>query len=319
MRRLAFPVAVAAVLSALSCAQAYPTKPMRVIASSAPGGISDIFMRALGEELQKRWGQPVVIENRSGGNFNIGSRACAESPPDGYTICIMSNEAVTYNLYLYKNLPVDVERAIAPVTNLFFMTQALAVNAGLGVRSVSDLVALAKSRPRTFSYSAPAAPLVLYMDNLNKEHGIDLVKVPFKGGGDAINGVLSGVTLITFLGIGNMLAHLEAGRMTALLTDGDKRAALLPGVPALKETGYKGPVTRSYFALYAPTGVPKAMLEKIATDVRSVAGETGFRERNLVRRGLEPVLSTPDEFAAFLKQDRAEARRVVDQSGLAPQ
>ena len=123
------------------------------------------------------------------------------------------------------------------------------------------------------------------MDNLNKEHGIDLVKVPFKGGGDAINGVLSGVTPITFLGIGNMLAHLDAGKITALLTDGDKRAALLPGVPALKETGYKGPVTRSYFALYAPTGVPKAMLEKIATDVRSVAGETDFRERNLVQRG----------------------------------
>ena len=107
--------------------------------------------------------------------------------------------------------------------------------------------------------------------------------------------------------------------MTALLTDGDKRAALLPGVPALKETGYKGPVTRSYFALYAPTGMPKAMLEKIATDVRSIAGESGFRERNLVQRGLEPVLNTPDEFAAFLEQDRAEAKRVVDQSGLAPQ
>jgi tripartite-type tricarboxylate transporter receptor subunit TctC len=319
MRRLAFLVAAAAVLSAASSAQAYPTKPMRVIASSAPGGISDIFMRALGEELQKRWGQPVVIENRSGGNFNIGSRACAESPPDGYTICIMSNEAVTYNLYLYKSLPVDIERAIAPVTNLFFITQALAVNAGLGVRSVGELVALAKTKPRTFSYSAPAAPLVLYMDNLNREHGIDLVKVPFKGGGDAINGVLSGVTPITFLGIGNMLAHLDAGKMTALITDGDKRAALLPGVPALKETGYKGPVTRSYFALYAPTGVPKAMLEKVATDVRSIAGETGFRERNLVQRGLEPVLNAPDEFAAFLKQDRAEAKRVVDQSGLSPQ
>ena len=96
--------------------------------------------------------------------------------------------------------------------------------------------------------------------------------------------------------------------MTALLIDGDKRAALFPGVPTLKEIGYKGPVTRSYFALYAPTGMPKAMLEKIATDVRSIAGETGFRDRNLVQRGLEPVLNTPDEFAAYLKQDRAEAK-----------
>jgi tripartite-type tricarboxylate transporter receptor subunit TctC len=306
-------------LLAPATASAYPTKPMRVIAASAAGGISDIFMRALGDELHKRWGQPVVIENRSGGNFNIGARACAEAPPDGHTICIMSNEAVTYNVYLYRNLPFDIERDIAPLTNLFFMTQALGVSSSLNVKSVRDLVALAKSKPRTLSYSAPAAPLILYMESLNKDHGIDLVKVPFKGGGDAINGVLTGVTPITFLGVGNMLAHLNSGTMTALASDGDTRSALLPGVPTLKEFGYSGARTRSYFALYAPSGVPKAMLEKIAADVRSVAGEPGFRDKNLVQRGLEPVLNTPDEFAAFLKQDRVSAKRVIEQAGLVPQ
>ena len=150
-----------------AAAQSYPSKPMRVIASSAAGGISDVFMRALGDELHKRWGQPVIIENRPGGNFNIGSRACAEAPADGHTICIMSNEAVTYNLYLYK-LPFDLEGGIAPVTNLFFITQALAVNADLGAKTVADLVAVAKARPKTLSYSAPAAPLVLYFESLNR-------------------------------------------------------------------------------------------------------------------------------------------------------
>ena len=318
-RPCAFAVFAFAAAALPASAQDYPSKPMRVIASSAAGGISDIFMRTLGEQLTKRWGQPVIIENRPGGNFNIGSRACAEAPADGYTICIMSNEAVTYNLYVYKSLPVDIENGIAPLTNLFFLTQALAVSSDLNVKSVADLVALAKAKPKTLSYSAPAAPLVLYVETLNKENGIDLVKVPFKGGGDAINGVLTGVTPITFLGIGNMIAHLQSGRMNALVIDGNKRSDLFPAIPTLKETGYSGPLTQSYFALYAPSGVPKAMLEKVATDVRSIASETRFRDINFVQRGLEPVLNTPDEFAAFLKQDRVNAKRVVEQSGLTPQ
>jgi tripartite-type tricarboxylate transporter receptor subunit TctC len=297
----------------------YPTKPMRVIASSAAGGISDIFMRALGEELHKRWGQPVIVENRPGGNFNIGSRACAEAPADGSTICIMSNEAVTYNLYTFKSLPVDVENAIVPVTNLFFINQALVVNSSLKVKTVAELVAHAKAHPKTLSYSAPAAPLILYMESLNKVHGIDLVKVPFRGGGDAVNGVLSGVTPITFLGVGNMLSHLAAGTMTALVVDGEKRFALLPEVPTLGELGYRGPLTRSYFALYAPTGVPKEMREKVAADIRAVASETAFRDKNLIRRGLEPVFNTPDEFAAYLRADRVRAKRVVEESGLQAQ
>jgi tripartite-type tricarboxylate transporter receptor subunit TctC len=295
--------------------QNYPSKPVRVIASSAAGGLSDTFMRVLGDELYKKWGQPLIIENRVGGNFNIGSRACAEAPPDGYTICIMSNEAVTYNLYLY-NLPFDLEKGIVPVTNLFFITQALAVSSDLKARTVSDLVNVARSRPMTLSYSSPAAPLVLYMETLNREHGIDLVRVPFKGGGDAINGVLTGVTPITFLGVGNMLSHLHSGKMTALLVDGEKRSPLFPDVPTLMETGYSGPLTRSYFAFYAPAGTPKEMLEKVAADVRSIANDATFRDKNFIQRGIEPVLNTPDEFAVYLKEDRARAKRVVEQSGM---
>jgi tripartite-type tricarboxylate transporter receptor subunit TctC len=188
----------AALLASPALAQSdYPSKPMRVIAASAAGGISDIFMRTLGEALHKKWGQPVIVEIRPGGNVNIGTRACAEAPPDGYTICIISNEAPTYNLYMYKSLPFDIENGIVPLSNLFFLTQALAVNADLGAKSVADLVKVAKAKPKTLAYSAPAVPLILFMENLNKTNGIDLVKVPFKGGGDAINGVLTGVSPIT--------------------------------------------------------------------------------------------------------------------------
>jgi tripartite-type tricarboxylate transporter receptor subunit TctC len=315
----ALVAAAVAAFALPAVAQDYPSKPMRVIASSAAGGISDIFMRTLGEQLHKRWGQPVIVENRPGGNFNIGTRACAEAAPDGYTICIMSNEAVTYNLYLYKKLPFDIENGIAPVTNLFFINQALAVNADMKARTLDELVAVAKARPKTLSYSAPAAPLILFVEHLNKRYGIDLVKVPFKGGGDAINGVLTGVTPITFLGVGNMLAHLRSGRMNVLLFDGDRRLPLFPETPTLTELGYKGPLTRSYFALYAPAGTPREMLTKVAADVRAIAGEPEFRDKHFIQRGLEPVLNTPDEFAAFLKQDRLNAKKVVDEAGLVPQ
>jgi hypothetical protein len=185
-------VCAAFALASVAQAQDYPAKPIRVIASSAAGGISDIFMRTVSEELSRRWGQPIVIENRAGGGMNIGGRACAEAPPDGTTICIMSNEVVTYNQYLYKNPGFDAEKSIAPVTNLFFLTQALVVNSALKVNSLAELAALSKAKPGTLSYSAPAAPLALFMDNFNKENGADLVRVPFKGGGDAVNGVAHG-------------------------------------------------------------------------------------------------------------------------------
>jgi tripartite-type tricarboxylate transporter receptor subunit TctC len=309
---LAAPVAPAA-------AQDYPTKPIRVIASSAAGGISDIFMRTVGEELNKRWGQPIVIENRAGGGMNIGGRACAESPPDGYTICIMSNEVVTYNQYLYKNPGFDAEKSIAPVTNLFFLTQALVVNSTLKVKTLAELAALSKARPGTLSYSAPAAPLALFMENFARDTGADLVRVPFKGGGDAVNGVLSGATPIAFLGIGNLIPHLQGGTMTGLIVDSERRSPLFPEIPTLREIGYRGPLTRSYFALYAPMGTPGALIAKIAADVRQIAGEKSFRDKHLVARGLEPVLDTPEEFAQFLARDRAEARRVVEDAHLQPQ
>ena len=300
-------------------AQDYPSKPIRVIASSAAGGISDIFMRTVNEELHKRWGQPIVIENRAGGGMNIGGRACAEAPPDGYTICIMSNEVVTYNQLLYRNVGFDAEKTIAPVTNLFFLTQGLAVNSSLKVKSLADLAALSKAKPGTLSYSAPAVPLALFMDNFNKENGADLVRVPFKGGGDAVNNVLSGATPITFLGIGNLISYFQSGMMTGLVLDGERRSPLFPDIPTLREIGYRGPLTRSYFALYAPMGTPAAFVAKIATDIRQIVNESAFRDKHLIARGLEPVLDTPQEFGKYLEQDRAEAKRVVKDAGLQPQ
>jgi tripartite-type tricarboxylate transporter receptor subunit TctC len=145
------------------------------------------------------------------------------------------------------------------------------------------------------------------------------VRVPFKGGGDAVNNVLSGATPITFLGVGNLISYFQSSMMTGLVLDSERRSPLFPDIPTLREVGYRGPLTRSYFALYAPMGTPASFLAKIATDIRQIAGEGPFREKHLIARGLEPVFDTPQEFGQYLEQDRAEAKRVVKDAGLQPQ
>ena len=276
-------------------------------------------MRTVGEELSKRWGQPIVIENRAGGGMNIGGRACAEAPADGYTICIMSNEVVTYNQYLYKSPGFDAEKSIAPVTNLFFLTQMLVVNSSLKVKTLAELAALSKAKPGTLSYSAPAAPLQLFMETFNKEHGADLVRVPFKGGGDAVNGVLSGATPITFLGVGNLIAHLQSGMMTGLVVDTETRSPLYPGMPTLREIGYRGPVTRSYFALYAPIGMPPAYIAKIADE----SDRSRARRRSAINTWLPAGSSRcsirPRSLDNSSSRNGPRPQRVVKDAGLQPQ
>ena len=200
-------------------AQDYPTRPIRAIATSSAGGLSDIFMRVLGEELTKRWGQPVIVENRAGGQFNIGAKACAEAAPDGYTICIMPADVLQFNRHVFRTLNYDLFKDLEPVTTLFMITQGLAVSSSLKVGSLEQLAAYAKAHPKTLSYTAAAIPHQLFIEAFKAETGADIVRIPFKGGGDAVNGMLTGATPIAFFGIGNFIAHLRAGTVTGILVD----------------------------------------------------------------------------------------------------
>src|SRR5262245_21387353 len=197
-------VGLVAGLAAPSFAQEYPARPIKAVTTTSAGGISDVFMRALGEELHKRWGQPIVVDNRPGGMQNLGARACAEAAPDGYTICILHTEPMAYNQFMLKSMPFDPEKGVQPVANLFHLIQTLVVNAKLNVKTVDELVALSKEKPGTLNYLTASVPLALYMDTLSKERGADWVRVPFKGGGEAVNAVLSGSTPIALIGEGNV-------------------------------------------------------------------------------------------------------------------
>ena len=311
---------VASVIVTLACAPAaaqdFPSRPIRVLTTTSAGGISDVFMRALGEELRVRLGQPLVVENRPGGMQNVGARACTEAPPDGYTICILNADPLIYNQFLLKNMPFDPENGLQPITNLFHLIQTLVVNASLGVKTVDELVALSKAKPGTLSYLTAAPPLALYMERLKEEKGADWVRVPFKGGGEAVNAIISGTTPIALIGEGNVIGHIRAGTMTSLVMVNNIKSPNFPDVPTLAETGYKGAPSGSWYGLFAPAGTPKEIVDRLAREVATIVNDPAFRDRHLTARSLVAAVNTPDAFARQIREERAVAERVVKDARL---
>jgi tripartite-type tricarboxylate transporter receptor subunit TctC len=299
-------------------AQNYPNKPIHVITTSSAGGISDIFMRVLGEELHKSLGQPIIIDNRPGGQGNIAARACTEAVPDGYTICIINADVMIYNQYLFKNLPFDPDK-LTPIINLFHLIQVLVINSDLKAKTVDQLVAVSREKPGTLSFLTASIPCVVYMNSLKTEKGADWVRVPFKGGGEATNAILGGSTPIGLLGLGNVISHIRAGKMTALALVNNIRTPLLPETPTLADLGYKGAPSQTWYGLFAPPGTPRPIIDKIAGEVKRVFADKEFVEKYVISRGQVPAINTPEQFAAEIKADRAGAAQVVKAAGMTPQ
>jgi tripartite-type tricarboxylate transporter receptor subunit TctC len=299
-------------------AQTFVSRPVKTITDVGIGGTYDIFARALGEELHKKWGQPVIVEPHPGSNGFIGARACAEASPDGHVFCVLSNQWLVANEFLYKTLPYS-RASFSPVTNLFYNTQVIVVSTSLGVRTLDELAALAKSRPGTLNYSVPGIFQRVFFDNFNKRHGIDLVAIPFKGGGDVLTGVLSGSIPIGFIGGANFAPYVREGKMVALGVDAPTRSPLFPDAPTLDEIGYSDPMIRSYLALMVPAGTPAPIIARLHADVAAIMKEPGFRQRQVIDRGLEPVLDPPDAFARFLETDCALTGALVKAVGVEAQ
>jgi tripartite-type tricarboxylate transporter receptor subunit TctC len=311
-------IAFVAALIVPAAAQNYPNKPIHVITTSSAGGISDIFMRVLGEEMHKSLGQPIIIDNRPGGAGNIAARACTEAAPDGYTICIINADVMIYNQYLFKNLPFDPEK-LAPIINLFHLIQVLVINSDLKATSVNELIATSREKPGTLSYLTASIPCVVYMDSLKKDKGADWVRVPFKGGGEATNAILGGSTPIGLIGLGNVISNIQAGKMTALALVNNIRTPLLPETPTLADLGYKGAPSQTWYGLFAPVGTPRPVIDRIAGEVKRVFADKDFVEKYVISRGQVPAINTPEQFAAEIRTDRAAAGEVVKAAGMTPQ
>jgi tripartite-type tricarboxylate transporter receptor subunit TctC len=303
-----------------AAADDYPNRPIRVFTTSSAGGISDVFMRVLGEQLRSSLGgQPLIVENKPGGAGNNGARACAEASPDGYTICIINADPLIYNQFLYKNMAFDPEKGLTPIVNLFHLIQVMVVNSSLNAKSVDELVAVSKAKPGTLNYLTASVPCVVYMDRLHNEKGADWVRVPFRGGGEAVTAILGGTTPIGLIGLGNVVSQIEAGKMTPLVLVNNIRTPLLPNVPTFEDLGYKGAPSRTWYGLFAPAGTPKPIVDKIHDAVVKVFADKAFVDKYVISRGQVAAINTPEEFAAEIKAERAAARDVVKEAGLQPQ
>jgi len=309
----------AALITTQALADNYPIRPVRVFTTSSAGGISDIFMRALNEKMQPYLGQPLIIENKPGGAGNIAARFCQEAPPDGYTICIINADTMIYNQFLYKQVPFDPEKGLTPIVNLFHLIQVLVVNSSLNVKTVDELVAASKSKPGTLNYLTASIPCVVYMDTLKKERDADWIRVPFKGGGEAVTAILSGTTPIGLFGLGNVQAHLKAGKMTALALVNNIRTPQLPDVPTLADLGYRGAPSQTWYGLFAPSGTPKPIIDRLNAEVRRAFEDKEFVDKFVITRGQVPAINSPEEFAKEIVTDRVDANEVVKLSGMEPQ
>jgi tripartite-type tricarboxylate transporter receptor subunit TctC len=315
MKSIAVLLAALWLLAGLRCADAdnYPTKPVRILTANSVGGTSDIFVRALAEELQQRLGQPIIVDNRPGGNMTIAGRACAEAANDGYTICLLPNETLTLNQFTYKSIPYDPEKDFVPITNAFINTQVMVVSSSLHVDSLDELAKLSRAKPGSLSYSALAIPMQITIENWKKKTGADLVYVPVRGGADMVTGLLTGTTPVALVGLPNFISYIRDGTVKAIAVDSEERSSLFPSVPTLQELGFPN-LAPVYFAFVAPAGVPKAIIDRLHDEIAAIGNQPAFRKARLLDIGIVPVFDTPAHLGEYLKEQRANSARLITES-----
>jgi tripartite-type tricarboxylate transporter receptor subunit TctC len=313
MRRARLAVLFALCLLALphAAAQSYPQKPIRMVVPFAPGGTTDIVARMLSAKLSQPLGQSLVVENRPGANGIVGSEIVARAAPDGYTVLMGYLGNLAINPAIYAKLSYDPVRDYAPVTLVASTTQAIVVNPSLQAKSVSELIALAKARPGQLNYASAGvgAPSHLSGELFKQMAGIDMVHVPYKGGGALMADLLSGQVLISFGGLAAALPHVKSGKLRLLAVASGTRAAAVPDVPAVAETvpGFDVP---SWLGVMAPAGTPREIVERLHAEIAKVLTQQDMKER-LAAEGGEVIAGGPEQFAAYLKSEIAKWAKVV--------
>lgn len=298
----------------------YPIKAIRMIVPSAPGSGPDIMARAIGQKLTESLGQPVVIDNRPGAGGIIGSGAAAKSPPDGYTLIMSNAGAHAVNASLYAKLPYDPIRDFAPVTLVAMAPNILIVHPALPVRSVKELIALAKAKPGelTFGSGGNGSTAHLSGEMFKTMAGINIVHVPFKGSPAAVIGVISGQIAMAFPNIPPALPHVRSGKLKALAVTTAKRSAAVPELPTVAEAGLPGYEATAWFGVLAPAATPPQIIAKLnAAIVKSL--RTREMQERLAAEGTEPVGNTPEQFAQTVRNDIAKWAKVVKSSGARPE
>jgi tripartite-type tricarboxylate transporter receptor subunit TctC len=308
---LAFAASVAA-------AQSYPANRVTILTSFPPGGGTDFLARLVAQKLNEKWGRPVVVENRVGGNGIVGARAAAAAPADGHTLYMGSSNHMVMLPAVYEKAPFDPLKDFVPVMPIGSQSFVLTVHPSLPARSVSELVAYAKSRPGELNYAAPGIGGIEHLSAvvLQNRTGIRMVHIPYKGSADGLTAVLSGEQVgLTFASISSATPHIRSGRLRALANTAPKRSPALPDVPTATEAGLGDFVMLSWNGIFAPAGTPPEIVKQLHADLRHLLTLPDVTQR-LSAVGVEPMGGSPEEFAALIKFELARWRAVVKEAGI---
>jgi tripartite-type tricarboxylate transporter receptor subunit TctC len=318
LRWLSRVIAAWLLLCGVAFAQKFPEKAVRVIVPFAPGGTVDAVMRFLGPSFQEQTGQQLLVENRPGGGSFIGMSACAKAAPDGYTMCATTADSLTFSAFLYKNIPFDVENDFTGVTNLVTTSGLLFTAASSSLMSLKDVIAQEKQKPGSINIATwgPGTAPDLYARFINREMGLSMVQIPYKGAAPALAGALGGEVHISYFGVGAVMQQIRAGKLRPLVATSQRRSRFLPDVPSLGDYNID-PGFTSYFGLYAPAKTPAPIVQRlneiIVASLRTPAADKYFSSQTL-----EVVGNSPAEFTRFMRTDREAAGRLIKGLGIKP-
>ncbi len=296
---------------------AYPERPVRMIVPFPPGGANDIVARMVAQRLAEQWGKPVVVDNRAGAGGNIGIETGARANPDGYTLTIGSNSTLATNVVLEPSLPFDPRRDFAAISMIVTAANILIVHPSLAANTTADFIKLARSNTRKLNYSSfgDGSSAHLTGEMFKSAAGVDMVHIPYKGGGPALAAVMGGEVQCTFANLSVALPQVKGGKVKAIAVTSARRATALPELPTLAESGVPGFEATATVGMLAPAGTPRALVLRLNQDVHRVVNEPAMREQ-LLARGLEIALSTPEEFARYIRNEIERWGRVVRDAGI---
>jgi tripartite-type tricarboxylate transporter receptor subunit TctC len=306
----------AAVASSVACAQSWPSRPIRVIVPFPAGGGIDTVARIIAPKMAESLGQPLVIENRVGAGGTVGTEVVARASADGHTL-LGAFASHAMNATLYRDLSYDTERAFAPISLIATVPNILVVHPSLPVKTVSDLIALARRRPGDINYASVGSgtPAHLSAELFNLMAGVKMTHVPYKGAPASIIGMITGEAQLTFTTVLIAMPHVKSGKLRAVAVTTRERSSSLPEVPTVNESGLKGYESVAWYGLLAPAGTPAPVIERLHAEVVRSTQTPEVRE-NLLRQGTDIVASTPARFAQVIREDIATWTRVVKAAGI---
>lgn len=305
-------LALCAVAQAPAFAQAFPSRPVTLVVPFPPGGGTDTGGRVIAEQLSRRWGQPVIVENKGGAAGQIGADFVAKSRPDGYTLLLGNIGTQAINPLLYTKMPYDADKAFAPISLVAELPLAMMVNPAVPAKTAADFIALAKAKPGQLSYSSSGAGGAPHLaaEMFKDQTGSFVLHVPYRGGGPAIADLLAGHVQLSFMTVLEASGHIKAGKLRALAVTGDKRVAAFPDVPTLAESLLPGFNAISWIGLLGPAGMPQDLQDRIAADLRAVLADDAVRARFVALGGV-PRATSPSEFAQLIGDDRRRYAQII--------